>query len=181
MKNPTPSLETAAELKQNSAIVPGEIVLGTVIEINTSGQAVVNFPGNTGMADIPALSTIPVSQKLCGKQVALLFNEGKMSQPVIMGIIHNPLTEILENFELSAADSGHDSTTESEQQKIISSNKLSIDGKRIVLEGTEEIMLKCGDASITLTKSGKIMIRGKYLLNRSTGVNRILGGSVQVN
>jgi uncharacterized protein (DUF2345 family) len=56
-----------------------------------------------------------------------------------------------------------------------------VDGKKVVLEAQEEVVLKCGDASITLNKSGKISIRGKYILNRSTGVNRILGGSVQVN
>ncbi len=57
----------------------------------------------------------------------------------------------------------------------------NVDGERVVLEGREEVVLKCGEASITLTRAGKILIRGKYLLNRSSGVNRILGGSVQVN
>ena len=36
-------------------------------------------------------------------------------------------------------------------------------------------------ASITLTKAGKVLIEGSYLLSRSTGVNRIKGGSVQLN
>jgi len=56
-----------------------------------------------------------------------------------------------------------------------------IDGKKITFSAKEKIVLKCGESSITLTKAGKILIRGKYLLNRSTGVNRIMGGSVQVN
>ena len=50
-----------------------------------------------------------------------------------------------------------------------------------MLEGREEVVIKCGEASITLTKAGKILIRGNYLLNRASGVNRIQGGSVQVN
>ena len=50
-----------------------------------------------------------------------------------------------------------------------------------MIEGKEEIELKCGESSIVLTKAGKILIRGKYLLSRSSGVNRIMGGSVQVN
>ena len=36
-------------------------------------------------------------------------------------------------------------------------------------------------ASITLTSAGKILLRGAYILNRSSGVNRIKGGSVQIN
>jgi hypothetical protein len=56
-----------------------------------------------------------------------------------------------------------------------------VDGEMVNIEGKEQIVLKCGKASITLTRSGKILIRGAYLLNRSSGVNRIKGGSVQIN
>jgi hypothetical protein len=56
-----------------------------------------------------------------------------------------------------------------------------IDGKRVTFDAREEIVLRCGKASITLTKAGKVLIRGAYLLNRSSGVNRIKGGSVQIN
>ncbi len=56
-----------------------------------------------------------------------------------------------------------------------------LDGERVVLSADKEIVLKCGKASITLTRAGKVLIRGAYLLNRSSGVNRIKGGSVQIN
>ena len=42
-------------------------------------------------------------------------------------------------------------------------------------------MLRCGKASITLTREGKVLIKGAYLSSRSSGVNRIKGGSVQIN
>jgi hypothetical protein len=42
-------------------------------------------------------------------------------------------------------------------------------------------VLKCGNASITLTKAGKILVEGTYVSNRSSGVMRIKGGSVQIN
>jgi hypothetical protein len=42
-------------------------------------------------------------------------------------------------------------------------------------------VLHCGKASITLTRAGKVIIRGEYVLARSSGVNRIVGGSVQIN
>ncbi len=56
-----------------------------------------------------------------------------------------------------------------------------IDGERIILDGQDEIVLRCGKASITLTKTGKILLRGAYVSSRSSGVNRIKGGSVQIN
>lgn len=56
-----------------------------------------------------------------------------------------------------------------------------VDGKKVIFDAKDEIVLRCGKASITLTRAGKILIRGAYLLNRSSGVNRIKGGSVQIN
>jgi hypothetical protein len=55
------------------------------------------------------------------------------------------------------------------------------DGERVVVSAEREIVFQCGEASITLTKAGKILLRGTYLLSRSSGVNRIKGGSVQIN
>jgi hypothetical protein len=54
-------------------------------------------------------------------------------------------------------------------------------GREVVLTAENEIVLRCGEASITLTRAGKILLRGSYLLSRSSGVNRIKGGSVQIN
>jgi len=42
-------------------------------------------------------------------------------------------------------------------------------------------VLRCGKASITLTREGKVLIHGSYISSRSTGVNRVKGGSVQLN
>ncbi|MEO2036899.1 MAG: hypothetical protein ABGZ35_32895, partial [Planctomycetaceae bacterium] len=56
-----------------------------------------------------------------------------------------------------------------------------VDGERLVLTADKEITLRCGKASLTLTRAGKVLIRGAYLLSRSSGANRIKGGSVQIN
>lgn len=56
-----------------------------------------------------------------------------------------------------------------------------LDGKKVILTGEEEVTLKCGKASITLTSAGKVLIKGEYVVSRSSGVNRIKGGAVQIN
>ena len=56
-----------------------------------------------------------------------------------------------------------------------------VDGKRVVITGEEEVELRCGEASIVLSKSGKLVIRGAYVETRAKGTNRIKGGSVQIN
>ncbi len=57
----------------------------------------------------------------------------------------------------------------------------TIDGSRVELTGRDEVILTCGKASITLTKAGKVMIKGTYVSSGADGVHRITGGSVQVN
>ncbi len=53
--------------------------------------------------------------------------------------------------------------------------------KELVISAAEQLTLRCGESSITLTAAGKIIIRGKYIVSRSSGVQRIKGGSVQIN
>jgi hypothetical protein len=56
-----------------------------------------------------------------------------------------------------------------------------VDGKKVAVTGEEEVTLRCGKASITLTRAGKVLIKGDYVLSRASGVNRIKGGAVQIN
>jgi len=184
--------EVAIEAATRNVAI-GEIVLGMICAIDAQGHPIVSFPQATSANGVVAITTIAVRHQHIGRQVALLFANGDLQQPVIMGLIHSPLSDLLENFSFaqsevhkSEVDRSFDtdhfaSSINSEPSSTPMQNILRVDGKRISIEGKEEIVLSCGESSITLTKAGKILIRGKYLLSRSSGVNRILGGSVQVN
>jgi hypothetical protein len=56
-----------------------------------------------------------------------------------------------------------------------------VDDQRIVLTAEREIVLKCGEASITLTRAGKVLIKGRYVLSGSSGYNKIKGAVVDIN
>jgi hypothetical protein len=56
-----------------------------------------------------------------------------------------------------------------------------VDGKRVELRGEDEIVLRCGEASITLRRNGRIVVRGTHVESSSKGINRIKGGAVQIN
>jgi hypothetical protein len=56
-----------------------------------------------------------------------------------------------------------------------------VDGKRVQIEGTQEVVLRCGKASITLRSNGRLIIRGAYIETRASGTNRIKGGAVLIN
>lgn len=185
------------ELQTETAIpmvTPGEVLLGVLSAINDNGSPVVAFPQFPHFESVAALATIPVLPQHIGRQVALLFTQGTDPRPIVIGFLYSPLQQMLDNLleqsENSIAISEQEDQTVfsepimSNRQAInsdLQADTVHIDGKRVVLEGQEEVVLKCGEASITLTRNGKVVIRGKYLLSRSSGVNRILGGSVQVN
>jgi hypothetical protein len=59
--------------------------------------------------------------------------------------------------------------------------EVDTDGERLLVTAKEQLVLRCGKATITLTKAGKVLIQGTYVSSRSSGVNRIKGGSVQLN
>jgi hypothetical protein len=48
-----------------------------------------------------------------------------------------------------------------------------VDGRRAAIEGREEVVLRCGEASITLQRSGKVTIRGLCAETHAAGTNRI--------
>jgi hypothetical protein len=54
-------------------------------------------------------------------------------------------------------------------------------GRRLSLEGVDEIVLRCGKASITLRRNGKIIISGTFVESRASGIQRIKGAAVQIN
>lgn len=206
--------DSSQSLSSLKNIAPGEILIGTLSAIDDEGKALVTYSG-CSVQGIQALSTVEINRQQIGRQVAVLFANGDPDRPVIMGLIHSPLQEMLENFAISPAieensdigvldrdmdievfsssknvtdppaigakGAGEGELATAAHEENSNQQNIHVDGQRILLEGNEEIVLKCGDASITLTKAGKIIIRGKYLLSRSSGVNRILGGSVQVN
>ncbi|MBU4263386.1 MAG: hypothetical protein KKC76_16130 [Proteobacteria bacterium] len=136
------------------------------------GRPLVDYSGNTQgpLAARFAGSLDPVVLRRAaedGSEVLLAFEKNDPACPVILDILQARISEAEQQEEISFTP---DELPE-----------LTIDGKKIAFEAREEIVLRCGKASITLTKAGKVIIRGAYVLNRSSGVNRIKGGSVQIN
>jgi hypothetical protein len=180
-------LDSASQDLQVNTLGVGEILIARLDAIDESGRPLVSVSHIADFNLRPALATVPVLPQHIGRQVALMFTQGTVFQPVVIGFIHSPLDQVLD-VVLATTESGQASADElvftenlPERNSGDDVETLHIDGKRILLEGREEVVLRCGESSITLNANGKISIRGKYLLSRSTGVNRILGGSVQVN
>jgi hypothetical protein len=144
-------------------LAPDSVVIGVIVGIDDASIPRVSFPGCPSEKGTAARTTVSFSQSDLGRQVALLFEAGDMRKPVVIGKIAVP------------------NRTAPKELAIPPAVESTIDGERLVFTGDKEIVLRCGKASITLTRAGKIIIRGAYLLNRSSGVNKIKGASVQIN
>jgi hypothetical protein len=151
-----------------ASVAPGEIVLGLLTAFDTDGRPLVTYL-HSGYSQRAAVSAVALTPRDAGRQVALLFVNGDLQKPMVIGLIHGGFGETLDDCALLPAS------------EPTIGQALRVDGKKVVVTGEEEIVLQCGESSITLTTAGKIEIRGKYLVSRATGVNRILGASVNVN
>jgi hypothetical protein len=58
---------------------------------------------------------------------------------------------------------------------------VQVDGRRMSIEACDELELRCGEASITLRRNGKVVVRGTYIETCSRGTNRIKGSTVKLN
>jgi len=155
---------TAALTQPASGASPkrGEgIVIGQLVAVDGNGGTWVQFPGNPLEQPVNAVSAAQIERSHVGNQVALSFVAGNILQPLILGLVQAQASEI--------------GTTSKQPFEI------QQDGQRLVISAGQELVLKCGESTIILTKDGKITIRGKQLLSRAEGVNRIKGGAVQIN
>lgn len=144
---------------------------GKVTGIDASGQILIDYPGNT-QGHLTARLTSSAKEKLrqgspAGRDVLLAFENNDPGCPVIIDTLYSLLDEITEQ-------SGN-------VLEVQAPEEVTVDRKRVVFDAEEEIVLRCGEASITLTSAGKVLIKGSYLISRSSGANRIKGGSVQIN
>lgn len=140
--------------------------MGTLVGYSPERGPLVDFPGNPA-GPVAARSLVALDeamlQSAAGQRLAvgLVFERGDPGLPLILGLVQPIVAK-------GAAKSAAPPTAR-------------VDGKRVVITGEEEVELRCGEASIVLTRAGKLVIRGAYVETRARGTNRIKGGSVQIN
>jgi hypothetical protein len=150
--------------------------LGWLVGSDAEGHFLVDYEGNRA-GPLVARRTITLKPEELRDAIAtrrravLLFENGDPRLPLVVGMEQvqspTPLTDAVLEASLPAPA----------QQPT----EAHVDGKRVVIEGKDEIVLQCGQASITLRRNGKVIIKGTYVESHATGTQRIKGGSVQIN
>lgn len=159
----------ALQNKPMSSAVPAGaslsgVVLGRLVGFDLLEQPLVgDVPGLAGQV-LAARSAVVLRRAMLGRQVVLVFEQGDQPVPIVLGVIEAHPLHDPQPAPVGAAPVA-----------------LEVDGERRVIEAEREVVLRCGDASITLTRAGKVIIRGHYILSRSTGYNKIKGAAIDIN
>jgi hypothetical protein len=120
--------------------------------------AIVRLAGDPEHAWLRAGTTVDLHAEHIGRQVLVAFAG---DEPVVIGVLRG----------------GRREGTAAARETL----SVDVDGERVVVKARRQLVLRCGQASITLTAAGKVLIEGTYVLSRSTGANSVQGGSIQLN
>jgi hypothetical protein len=102
-----------------------------------------------------AASVVALHASEAGIGVVIGLQDGEAMRPIILGRLH--------------------------ERRAAATAVVRMDGDRLVLQAEREIELRCGEASIVLTKAGKVLIKGAYVCSKSSGANRVRGAYVELN
>jgi hypothetical protein len=107
-----------------------------------------------GLPPALARSLVEISTLLVGDEVAVAFAGEDGARPVIMGRIHDPAAP---------------------------ARDIEVNGRRITMNASSELVLRCSDATIRIGRDGQVSVRGDQVATHARGVNCIQGGSVEIN
>ncbi len=144
--------------------VPQGATLGWIVRVDEDGIWVDSEDSRSGpllSLCVVSISRADLDAAIADRRAAVLLFVVATGQPVLLGL-RQPLPAL-------------------EAELPTESLTAAVDGKRVLLEGQDEIVLRCGKASLTMRRNGRIVIRGVQVESRATGRNRIKGGAVLIN
>ena len=149
----------------DQATVPADHFRGGVgTLVRFSGQrddTLVTYAGQHEATALSARATVDLHGAHIGRDVVLMFEHGDPARPIIVGCLRQ------------SGEPGFPG--------LPGRVEVDADGERLVVSANQGLVLRCGKASITLSRDGQIVVRGEHVVSHAVGVNRIKGGSVQLN
>jgi uncharacterized protein DUF6484 len=159
----------ATAVMQHAAGLTSGITVGRIVSFDSEGRPMVRC--GRGVAQ-PARSLVHVDPVRTSDldslpDVAVVFEDGDPSLPVILGLLNDRLSDAILP-DVSQSTPGVPETA-------------VVDGKRIVIRAETEIEFICGASSILLRQDGHVVIKGRQVVSRASGANKIRGATVNIN
>lgn len=131
--------------------IPG-VSVGTVAGVDEHGLPVVaTAAGEVAAAAVLWTPEPPRWVDCTGLRVAFVPLDGDEAKPLVLGLLDAPPKPVAKMPET------------------------------LRVESRRELVIECGKSKIALRADGRIEIRGGHLISRSSGPNKIKGGSVHIN
>jgi hypothetical protein len=131
-------------------------------------------PSEKAIAEAVWISDAPRWSDCAGLAAVVGFEDGDPARPLLLGLLDEPPGAA----PVCAAPDAPADPASAEGAAA----RAKPDAPRSVrIESAEELILQCGEAKIVLRADGSVTILGGKVVTRARGVNKIKGGSVQIN
>ena len=154
-------------MKPAGAFTPAQSIAAPVVAelvaFDLGDKPIIRYRDALQGEQVVARSILSLQRSQLGSDVVVLCEAADPRRPIILGVVQQSAGESVAANKASAPVT------------------VQADGQRYVLNAEREIVLRCGAASITLTRAGKVIIKGTYVLSRSSGYNKIKGAAVDIN
>ena len=183
MRGQDPDEEDGGDDSSPVAPAFAQTVIGWCTPGSTSTSVVVDFPGNVA-GPLRARSTVRLDDATLARAVAirqpaaLVFENGDPRLPIVLGLLQEAPSPL---HDLLTVESPRPVPAAAALPVAAPPLQANVDGKRVIITADQEITLTCGDASLTLRRDGKILLRGAYVETYARGLNRIKGAQVKIN
>jgi hypothetical protein len=148
--------------------------VGRLVGFDARGRLLVEIAGVRGKLAARSLLRMDEALRRAVLQrceVLLVFENSDRKKPIVTGVVQ-PGAKGPAPTEITAL-----AAIEPKPMVL----EVDVDGKRVKLVAKDEIVLECGEASITLRRNGRVIIKGAQVDSVAVGTHRIRGGQVRLN
>lgn len=154
----------AEQLPQRTA----ELTVGTIANVDRNQCVWVDYDDNPYGIPLVAICAASVTMADVGRDVVLAFAQGDPGQPILLGLLRRNL--IKNQTEPGASVHAVELIRETGNET-----------PHVHLEAAEAVTLKCGQASLTLNRDGRVIVRGTNVATYADGTLRLRGAVVELN
>jgi hypothetical protein len=154
---------------------PAGVVRARVVGADAEGRPLVSFEQGPPYG-IPAaavwLRDTPDWSACSGLEVVIGFEHGEEARPIVLGLLEAP-PDASRDVEPEAGRAA--------EPDAMQASAPAAKPKSLTIESSSELVFVCGQSKIILRADGSVTILGEKVVSRARTVNKIKGGSVQIN